>query len=250
MKISAAVCAGILALSPFAVQADTVFGFYAGAGTWQQEYSGDVQSGLTRVDVEDDLGMTDDDSNIVLYAAIEHPIPVLPNLRAQYLKVDTSGENVLDRTIEFNGETFIISEALSTSVELTQADAVLYYELLDNVVSLDLGLAISMIEGEIAVIGTFDSAVAEFDEIIPMLYGKVRGDLPFTGFWVAAEAQGMKYDGNGLMQANAHVGYESDVGLGFEIGYRLMQLEIDSFEDVDNAEVDIAGPYAAINFHF
>ena len=83
-----------------------------------------------------------------------------------------------------------------------------------------------------------------------MLYGKVRADLPFTGLWVAAEGQGMSYDGNSLMEFNAHVGYESEFGLGIEAGYRSVQLELDQFEDVQAAEIDITGPYAALNFHF
>ena len=56
MRKAKKVAAGILAMSvlPFsAVQADTLFGIYAGAGTWQQEYSGDVTSGISSVDIED-----------------------------------------------------------------------------------------------------------------------------------------------------------------------------------------------------
>lgn len=250
MKISTLAGAAALALLPMASHADTLFGFYAGAGTWQQSYAGDIDSGLVAVDVENDLGVTDKEDNVVLYAAIEHPIPLLPNVRAQYFNIETDGNNVLDRTIEFNGQTFTVSDTVDTSVELSQTDAVLYYELLDNVVSLDLGLVISLVEGEISVVSAADSARAEFDEIIPMAYAKVRTDLPLTGFWVAAEGQGIAFDGNSLIQANAHVGYETDVGLGVEVGYRLMQLELESFDDVDDAQLDVAGPYAAINFHF
>ncbi len=231
------------------VFADTIFGIYAGAGTWKQEYAGDVRSGLTTVDVEDDLAV-DGDNNNVFYVAVEHPVPFLPNIRAQHMTMDVEGDNVLSRTIEFNGELFAISDAVATSVDLSQTDAVFYYELLDNVVSLDLGIAVSLLEGELAIASSTESASAEFDEVIPMLYGKVRADLPFTGLWVAAEGQGMSYDGNSLMEFNAHVGYESEFGLGIEAGYRSVQLELDQFEDVQAAEIDITGPYAALNFHF
>lgn len=244
------ILATALTLFSTSALADTVFGFYAGAGTWQQSYNGDVNSGISLVDVDDDLGLTEDENNVVLYAAIEHPVPVLPNIRVQYMNMDTSGNNVLDRTIEFNGETFVISEGVSTNVDLTQTDAVFYYELLDNVVSLDLGLAVSFLEGEISVVADSVSASAEFDEVVPMLYGKVRFDLPLTGLWVAAEGQGVSYDGNSLIEYNAHVGYESEFGFGLEAGYRAASLELDSFDNVDAAEIDIKGPYAALNYHF
>ena len=239
-----------LAMTPLVVHADPVFGFYAGAGTWQQGYGGDVTSGLTEVDVENDLGLDDDERNVVLYAALEHPVPGLPNIRAQYMSMDTSGDNLLGRTIEFNGQSFTVAEAVNTQFDLTQTDAVFYYELLDNVVSLDLGLAITLLEGEISVQSTVASASAEFDEVIPMLYGKARVDLPLTGLWIAAEGQGISYDGNSLIEYNAHVGYETEIGFGIEAGYRGIVMELDTFEGVQKAKIDISGPYAALNYHF
>lgn len=239
----------LLLLAVPAAHADTLFGIYAGAGTWQQEYSGDVNSGVTDVSVEDDLGLEDENSN-VFYVAIEHGVPVLPNVRAQYFDIDVDGDNVLSRSIEFNGQTFNLSDAVSTRVELSQSDAVFYYELMDNVVSLDLGLAISWLEGSIDVSSSTDTARADFDEVIPMLYGKARVDLPLTGLWAGLEAQGMAYDGNSLTEFNAHLGWESDIGLGVEAGWRSLELELDDFDQVANAVLEVDGPYAALNFHF
>lgn len=246
-----ALAGGLITLCSAApmAQADTFFGVYAGAGTWQQEFSGDVTSGPTRVDVENDLGLADDSNNI-FYVAVEHPLPLLPNIRAQHMAMEVDGSNVLSRSIEFNGDTFTVSDTVSTVVDITQTDAVFYYEVLDNIVSLDVGLAVSLIEGTLSVSNSTDRATAEFDEVVPMLYGKVRADLPLTGLWVAAEGQGVSYDGNSLLEANAHIGYESVLGLGIEAGYRTVRMELDGFEDVQAAELDISGPYAAINFHF
>jgi outer membrane protein len=232
-----------------ATHADTLFGIYAGAGTWQQEYSGDVTSGISSVDVEDDLAI-DDDGNTVLYAAFEHGIPLLPNVRAQHFSLDTDGENVLSRTIEFNGQVFSIADTVSTTVDVRQSDAVFYYEVLDNVVSLDLGVAVSLLEGSIEVASTLERAEADFDEVVPMLYAKLRADLPFSGFWVGAQAQGMSYEGNSLAEFDAQLGWESSVGLGMELGYRAVQIKLDAFDDVDDAELEVSGPYAAINYHF
>jgi outer membrane protein len=243
-------CLLALGLMPFSVaQADTLFGIYAGAGTWQQDYSGEVVSSISNVDIEDDLGI-DSDDNAVFYLALEHGVPVLPNLRAQHFSLDVDGNNVLSRTIEFNGQVFALSDAVTTVVDLTQSDAVFYYEVLDNAVSLDLGLAVSLLDGSIEVGNGIDSASADFDEVVPMLYAKVRADLPLTGLWVGAKAQGMSYDDNSLIEFDAQIGWESEVGFGIEAGYRAVQIKLDTFDDVDNAEIDVSGPYAAINYHF
>lgn len=252
MKSAKKVAVGVLAvgLLPLgAAQADTLLGVYAGAGTWQQEYSGDVTSGISTVDIENDLGI-DDDSNTIFYAAIEHGLPILPNVRAQHFSLDVDGRNVLSRTIEFNGEVFAASDSVNTVVDLSQTDAVFYYEVLDNVVSLDLGIAVSMLDGSIEVATTADSSSADFDEVIPMLYAKARADLPLSGLWVGAQAQGIGYNDNTLIEFNAQIGYESSIGLGFEAGYRAVQIELDAFDDVESAEIDVSGPYAAINYHF
>jgi outer membrane protein len=252
MKITNKITLSLLALGlmPFSVaQADTLFGIYAGAGTWQQDYSGEVVSSISNVDIEDDLGL-DGDDNAVFYLALEHGVPVLPNLRAQHFSLDVDGNNVLSRTIEFNGQVFNLSDAVTTVVDLSQSDAVFYYEVLDNAVSLDLGLAVSLLDGSIEVGNGIDTAVADFDEVVPMLYAKVRADLPLTGLWVGAKAQGMSYDDNSLIEFDAQIGWESEVGFGIEAGYRAVQIKLDTFDDVDNAEIDVSGPYAAINYHF
>lgn len=234
-----------------AVQADTLFGVYVGAGVWQQEYSGDVASGEEEldVDVERDLDLSEEDNN-VFYFALEHGVPVLPNLRVDYADISTSGQNTLSRTITFRGETFNVSEDVSSELDFTQADLVAYYELLDNVVSLDLGLAARWVDGHVEVSADSGFGRADFEGVLPLLYLRARADLPLTGLWLGGEAMGLAYDGHQLLDAAAQVGWESPIGLGAEIGWRTFRLDLDSFEDIDNAEIDVNGPYAAINFHF
>jgi len=239
----------VAVLATSSIQADTLLGIYAGAGHWQQNFAGELTSDPISVDVEDDL-VLDDDSNMVLYIAVEHALPILPNVRAQHLDVDTQGDNVLSRNIVFNGQSFAVSDTVASDVSFTQSDAVMYYQILDNWVSLDVGMALSWVDGSIEVASSTERAAADFDEIVPMLYGKVRADLPFSGFWVGAEAQGLDYQDNSLLEFNAQVGWESDTGFGFEAGYRAMELEFDEFDEVDRAGIDIKGPYAALNYHF
>ena len=102
-----------------ATHADTLFGVYAGAGTWQQEFGGEVDSGLIAVDVENDLGL-DDDDNLILYVALEHGVPVLPNVRGQHFSIDVDSSSVLSRNIEFNGQVFNVSDSVNTTVEFSQ----------------------------------------------------------------------------------------------------------------------------------
>ena len=229
--------------------ADTLFGVYGGAGTWRQELHGEIAAGPIGIDVEDDLAL-DDELNNVLYLAIEHPLPFVPNVRLNYTDLSFSGDSVLSRQIEFNNAVFNLSETITTDVDVTQTDLVLYYEVLDNVVSLDLGVAARWIDGEFALMSAGQSTEAQFDVVMPTAYVKVRADLPFSGFWIGAELQGSGYKGNRLLDANAQIGWESPLGLGAELGWRVFDFEVNDLGDIAEAGIDIRGPYFAFNFHF
>ena len=244
---AAALSAGIM-LAPVA-NADTIFGVYAGAGSWQQNFSGDIRSGVTEIDVEDDLGINDDFNNM-FYLALEHPMPFLPNVRVSYVEFDIDADSTLSRSIEFNDVIFPAGTELGTNVDMMQGDAILYYELLDNYVSLDLGLGARYMDGKFELVSDVSFSEAEFTGVIPLLYGRARADLPLSGFWMGAEVSGMGYSDNNLIDANAQIGWESPIGLGAEMGWRLLSLDIDDVDDFDKTGIDISGPYMALNYHF
>ncbi len=255
-RLSVSTSRGVLAAVTLSVSlmaapasADTVFGLYAGAGSWQQNFSGDIRSGFSEIDVEDDLGM-DDEFNNMFYLAVEHPMPFLPNVRVSYADFDIDSDSVLSRPIDFNGVVFPTGTTLGTTIDMVQGDAMLYYELLDNYVSLDLGMGARYLDGSIELVSDSSFSEADFSAVIPMLYGRARADLPLTGFWMGAEVQGMGYSDNNLLDANAQLGWESPIGLGAELGWRMLSLDIDDVDDFDKTGIDISGPYMALNYHF
>lgn len=229
--------------------ADTILGIYAGGGAWLADHDGGAQAGAVELDFDDDLGFNTE-ANFFAYAALEHPVPFLPNIRVQYTDISQSANNELDRIVDFNGQTFTANTVVDSNLDLEIADAVFYYELLDNVVSLDLGIAARYVDGAIDVTSLTDSASAEFEGVLPMLYAHTRFDLPFTGGWFSARAQGLTFRGESFIDAEAQVGWESRLGLGFEVGYRVLRLEIDGLDELDNANINLNGPFAAINYHF
>jgi len=229
--------------------ADTVFGVYAGAGSWLQDYHGEIASGITEVDVEDDLAIGEQQNN-VFYIAIEHPVPVLPNVRVAYARFEAQDRSALDRTIDFNGVIFPDGTDIESLVDMTQGDAVFYYELLDNVLSLDLGVAARYVDGEMEISSAGDSSRAEFSAWIPLGYARARIELPFTGLFIGGEALGLGYNDESMTDANAQIGWHSPYGVGIELGYRWYTAQLENHGDLDSAEVDVSGPFAALNVHF
>lgn len=237
---------GLLAGTAAAAQADTILGIYAGAGVWRSDISGEVQDGTTKIDTEDDIGL-EDDTNNYFYAALEHPLPLVPNIKIQHTKLSVEGDNDLNRSIDFNGSQFSFNDNVSAEADLTHTDATFYYEILDNWVSLDLGITVRLFDGFVEIQSSTESTRQDLDAPIPLLYGKARFDLPLTGLSLDAEAHGIGYSGNNLIDASMRIAYESAIGLGLEAGYRSLQLEID--EDIEG-DIDLTGVFAGINFHF
>jgi len=91
-------------------------------------------------------------------------------------------------------------------------------------------------------------ASQEIDVPIPMLYGKAKFELPLTGFAVEAEGNMLEISGNGITDATVKLAYESKLGLGVELGYRVFQLTLEDGDDLE-AEVTVDGVYLGISLH-
>jgi len=237
---------------PLSAQADTILGVYAGAGNQNFTFSGDFESSdssdsLGNIDLDDDLGLGSE-ADTYFYIALEHPVPFLPNLMLASTTIEQSATSTLTRNIEFNGETFTGSSPVNSTIDLSHTDATLYYEILDNWVSLDLGLTIRKFDGEFKIESAGTTALEDVDFVVPLLYGKAQVDLPFTGLYVAASGNWIGAAGNTFVDATAKIGYESVFRVGIEAGYRTINMVIDA-DDVE-ADLTFAGAYIAATVHF
>jgi len=170
---------------------------------------------------------------------LEHPIVALPNIRYQGYELDSTGTSTLDTDINFNGETFASGNRVTSTLDLSHDDIVLYYELLDNWVSLDLGVDLKRFDGEISVNGGINTSV-DVDETIPLLYLSARFELPYNGFYVGANINA-DFINLGLSDSSAQdstimLGYESGNGLGVEGGFKYFSLQLD---DANNLDTDL-----------
>lgn len=254
MKKLTLMAAALIALSPI-VQADTA-GFEIGGYQWTPDYSGNVavndgsQQG-TNLDLEDDLGFSDDSHNVI-WLSLEHPLPFLPNFKLVSSDFDTSAASILTRDISFGNESFTVNENVATRIDFSNTEYTLYYELLDNWINLDAGLTLRQYDGVITLetdpTGSNVSESEDLDFTIPLFYVKGRVDLPLTGFFVDGQMNIVSYDGNSISDTEFSVGYETDIGFGAKAGYRTFSMEVD--EDEFISDLDFSGAYISVFFHF
>ena len=237
------------ALLPFTASADAV-GLRIGAYAWQQEFEGTVQDGPTEIDINSTLGL-DDETNNVFYVALEHPIPVLPNIALSHTEMEVSARNRLNENFVFDDQVFIVTDTVTTNADLSHTDLTLYYEVLDNWVSLDLGLTVRAFDSSIDIKSSSGDAELDIDGALPMLYAAVKFDLPLTGLYVGASGSGISYEDSSITDYMLNIGYETTFGLGVEAGLRSFDINYeDEDDDTEQADLTVDGSYVSLFYHF
>lgn len=225
--------------------ADTV-GVFASVGRFGADVSGHIQSGADALDVNSDLGVSDEGQRF-FSVAFEHPLPLLPNVKLARTDLDTSGTGVLNRSIAFDGQTFAAGSTVDTRLDLGHYDGILYYEVLDNWVSLDLGLDLKYFDGEVRLRNSDVSSRTTLDDVIPAVYARAAFELPVTGITLNLEGSGINYDGSELTDLKAGVMLESGP-LVVEGGYRRFDLKLDDVADL-TSDLKFDGAYLSVGLH-
>jgi len=228
-------------------------GLYVGGGTWQQDFSGtltDEDSG-DQVNMESTLGLKDN-NGMTFYAALEHPVPFLPNIRIESIDLqDTVTVDASDTAFDFGGVSIAQDEAFTSDIDLSHLEYTMYYEILDNWVNLDLGISVKHFGNQVLISNntTNTAEVIDMSAYIPMVYAWGQFDLPFTGLSAGVGGSMVEYSGSSLRDLKAQLSYETDLGFGLELGYRQFGLDLD---DVDGLTTDTQfdGAYLNVTFHF
>ncbi|MCP5208921.1 MAG: TIGR04219 family outer membrane beta-barrel protein [Hahellaceae bacterium] len=228
------------------VNAD-VLGVTAGVSGWYAQSSGNLQSGGDPVDLEDNLNFSEE-TLLMVYASLEHPIPILPNGKFKYFSADQVGYGNIDTNfqgVNFNGD-------VQTNLDLSNYDFIMYYEVLDNYASIDLGLNAKVFNGTLALRQQNDAKKIvneDINEVIPMLYGNAELTLPFLqSLAVGLEGSAMSLGDNTVMDVSAKMKFRL-VFLGMELGYRQLSAQLEDVEGIE-VDVDMSGPYFSLGAVF
>ncbi|MFT5810101.1 MAG: outer membrane protein [Rubritalea sp.] len=238
------VFAALLWLPATSANADFV-GLNVGISHWAPDLSGNFNStNDASIELKSDLGVNDP-SQTSLALILEHPIPVLPNVKYQNFDLEASGNRSLTKSITFNGSNYSAGNNVSSTFDLSHDDIVLYYEVLDNWINLDLGIDLKRFNGQVGINGNNIT----INETVPLLYISARFDLPFTGFYAGADLNHLSIGNNNANDSTLLVGYESNIGLGIEGGVKTFSLDLDNADNIDT-NIDYEGLYLNGFFHF
>ena len=227
----------VLALSVLSsnVNADAL-GLYVGGGVWDHDASGTFGALGESINVESDLNFSGE-NDTYFYAAFEHFVPLVPNVRIEAASMGHSGAA---NSVVFKGVTL----SGSSEINLDTADAIIYYRILDNWVNFDLGINVRKLDGDF----TVASETLSISETIPMLYIAAQFDLPFSGFSVGGDINKVSYSGSSYQDVRIRALYEMGM-IGFELGLRSTTMELDDVDNI-NADLEFEGMMVGAFLHF
>ncbi len=247
-KVAALMLAPALMLSS-AAHADTLLGIYAGGQFWETSNSGSFGSGQGLQTFN-----FDDKSQRSFYVALEHPIPLIPNIKVRHNDLVTQGAVVLSEDFTYNGIGFGAGTSLNSSIDLTHTDYTLYYEILDNsIIGLDLGITGKRVDGLLAVADASQESKLESDGWIPTGYAQVRVGIPATDLTIYGIANAISIDDSSVRDIEAGIEYRLvenlAIDLNLQLGYRDIKIELDDLNNI-YSDIRFKGPYLGLEIHF
>jgi outer membrane protein len=233
----------ILALSALSSNANAdALGLYVGGGVWDHDPSGSFgTTGATdsTIDMEADLKYAGEKDSYV-YAAFEHFVPFVPNIRVERATMGHTGTSNAD--FQFNGIPVLTGSP--STINLDNTDAILYWRLLDNWVNFDFGITARKLDADF----TIDGETVAVSATIPMLYVAAQFDLPLTGLSIGADINTISYSDASYQDLRLRVLYEIGV-VGFELGMKTTNLELKGLDKV-NADLEFKGMMMGAFLHF
>jgi outer membrane protein len=228
------------------LNADTIGG-EASFGFFNHKPGGETAYKAEAVNLNDTLGFNEA-QDIFLKAYLEHPLPLIPNLKFGYTALSHDGSSSVN---DFTwGEIDNFTGTIESSASLDMIDVTLYYELLDNWAEVDAGVTLRYIDGEVGVTAELVNDTAMFSTWVPLLYGKARFNMPVTDLSFQLEANAVNYAEITAYDYELSARYTLMMGLGLEAGYKALYLDSDDLTEGFYADIDFSGPYAAVIWDF
>ncbi|HET8947445.1 MAG TPA: hypothetical protein VFQ07_10715, partial [Candidatus Polarisedimenticolia bacterium] len=206
----------------------------------------------TTFDVEDTLGVTDDDTSTQARAWFRWG--KRNRLFFDYFDANHEGNNSLSQPLVFHGTTFNAGEEVDTKMEMTLLQARYRYHFLNlKVFEFGLGFGINKASLKMDLTGT-TTPTETLDDSVP--FPSVAGGLvikPLPGLHIRAEADWISAsDGDDhadFLDYRAQIEWYFLHFFGVFGGYRSVHFDVET-EDFGRADLTYAGPYAGLGVKF
>jgi outer membrane protein len=249
-------------------KAGSLIDFEASTGAIQQKPRGYVSyeelSDTDKIDVKNDANLGDKTKPWAKFK-LEHPIPLIPNIKLAYIPMKIDGSGVLKRDINWGGREYQANADFNLSVKLDRVDTTLYYNFpfiktatagkLD--VEFGLNVRTIMFDGRLSGIEkNIGESISESKSItLPIPMGHLAVEVrPISQVSLVGELNYISYSKNTYydyavgLRLNSHGFVQTALKPFVEVGYRHEKLKLD--EESVKADLKVKGLYALVGVRF
>lgn len=216
-------------------------GFDISVGGMEQKPSGVIQYPVPDGDVisvRDTLGLGKE-TRAFVRLKLEHPIPLIPNLYAQYVPMRFSGSGNINKNIRYGDRTFSANANISSKVELDRFDLGLYGNVFSNpLIDPEVGLNLRVINFKGSITGQdaqTGQTVTESETAtipIPMLYAGLGINIPKVPVSLRGEIRGISYSKAKYYDWSLEARVKPIRPFYVAGGYRYEKLKIEDISDI------------------
>jgi outer membrane protein len=246
-------------------KAGPLIDFEASIGAIQQKPRGYVSyeglSDADRIDVKNDAKLGDKTKPWAKFK-LEHPIPLIPNIKLAYMPMKFDGSGNVDKTVKWGDNTYDLEAGFNLSVKLDRIDTTLYYNFpfiktatagkLD--VEFGLNVRTLMFDAKLSGTATGVGSISESASItLPIPMGHLAAEIrPISLVSLVGELNYIGYKNNAYYDYVAGLRLNSRVRTPLkpfvEVGYRHEKLKID--EEGVKTDLKIKGLYGLVGVRF
>ena len=163
----------------------------------------------------------------VIWAKIEHKVPVLPNFKLRYTNIEHSAKTIITGYLRIDDTTYNEHTAVKITPKLSHFDVTPYYNAVNNdAMSLGFGLNVKIADFKYQTTdGTSPSELDLEDNIVVLPYICTEIKLPFD-ISIKGDAAGVNLVSNNFLFYDTEIALAwkmfdiADVGTSIEAGYR------------------------------
>ncbi|QCT93692.1 TIGR04219 family outer membrane beta-barrel protein [Caminibacter mediatlanticus TB-2] len=262
-KISLALCLAGL----FTFASADIFSVSAGYGIQEQKIGGYIQNGDNKNYFgEKSVNPTDPYTGYLglknkkhpyFWVKLIHPIPVIPNMKFQYTKYETSGHsNYISGNVSLFGKTritYVITDA-DTYMSINSYDASLFYEFKPAIADIEIGAGVDYWKLKFSVYDNVNKRYAvNYSGSIPLpyVYGNIE-TMKFFNFSLIGNAKIAKLGDNHHYDYLGALKYTIDIpgpiNPFIKVGYKYKEL---FYKDgTDETKLSFKGAFAELGVKF
>lgn len=218
-------------------------------GVWNTSLNGNIENTVTTTDFKKDLGFKDSKNITSFGLDLKNDISWMPNIYINYFNLSNTADGNLT-TKQINGISGIFSGSVSSSIEYSEVNTILYGFLQQGIFEFDLGVNFKKIdfkqtikENDFGVNGDKVTIVGP-DKIIPLPYIALKIDLYGINTVLKAEASVLSIGDDEAKDYKYSINYRIMRNMYISYGYRYSSWKTTSVKDKhEKYDMDIKGNY-------